>query len=309
MNFSQWSRYWQSGQLTSLPQDFSQNYDGEILSYWHKTLAGLDKGSAVLDVCTGNGAIALLAQQYSDANGMNFSVMAVDAADINLASIRQRFPDLTNTLDAIQFQSNINIEQMELGKQFDLVTSQYGVEYTDWNKTAHSISAHLKPAGFFQMITHAPETEITHYMKQERFEYDSLIRLEFFKQVNSVLSQQLKYPDFKRYVKKLLKQLKGNSKLKRSPLIIGVMNFCNHTLNTSEDQFNAERTMLDNFYLDHLSAYQRLVDILTVSERIEAQPDWYQVFTQYDLELLERQDIYQQSEHLAGIGLLFKRTN
>ena len=308
MNFQQWSRYWHSGQLTSLPQDFAENYDGEILSYWSDAFSLLKNEASVLDVCTGNGAIAILAQQYSDTHARSLNVMAIDAAEIDSESIESRHPALGPALSAISFQSGINLETMDLSKQFDLVTSQYGVEYTNWQKSAESIARHLKTGGHFQMMTHAPNTDITKYMKQERQDYDALSRNNFFKEIKKVLSQQTEHQVFKSYAKKLFKQLKSRNKLNRSPLITGIMNFCQHIQNTSIEQFEHERTILDSFYQDHLSAYQRLIDILTVSERIESNPKWYDIFTKQGLIFEARTEILQNGEHLAGIGYLFKRS-
>ncbi|HEY9119557.1 MAG TPA: hypothetical protein VIN33_07345, partial [Marinobacter sp.] len=58
--------YWRQGHLTSLPCGFSLNYDGEFLQFWHQQFALLGAGACVLDVCSGNGSIALLARDYSD---------------------------------------------------------------------------------------------------------------------------------------------------------------------------------------------------------------------------------------------------
>ena len=68
MSLAQWSDYWAAGNLTSLPSDFAHNYDGEIKAFWFKIFDDLPDKSAILDVCTGNGAVAYLALDFAKAN-------------------------------------------------------------------------------------------------------------------------------------------------------------------------------------------------------------------------------------------------
>ena len=288
-----------------MPQDFSENYEGEILAFWHEAFAGLSEGASILDICTGNGAIALLAQQYSDEHNKHFQVTAVDAAQIDSDVIAERFPNLKNALQKIEFIDEQPLESMSLDSSFDLITSQYGVEYADWDGAAKSVKAHLKSPGSLRIMTHAPNTDITTYMKKERQDYDYLERINFFKAIAMVLKKQTNFSAFKKAIKTILKQLKTAYKFKANPMIEGIMNFCQHTLNSTNEQFENERAMLTSFYNDHRSAYNRMIDILTVSERIELSPDWHDVFAEQGLQLNSKNNVYQNGQHLAGISLVF----
>ena len=74
-----WSDYWSRGSLTSLPQDFAANYDGEVAEFWQGAFSGLDDTGRMIDLCTGNGAIALLAAEYFASEKPDIEIVAVDA--------------------------------------------------------------------------------------------------------------------------------------------------------------------------------------------------------------------------------------
>ena len=52
--------------MTSLPQDFAANYDGEVAEFWQAAFAQVPPAGRMIDLCTGNGAIALLAVAYAN---------------------------------------------------------------------------------------------------------------------------------------------------------------------------------------------------------------------------------------------------
>ena len=81
-----WSEYWSRGCLTSLPEDFAANYDGEIAEFWRNAFQSVPAGGSVIDLCTGNGAIALLAAEYATREEQDLSITAVDGATVNSAS-------------------------------------------------------------------------------------------------------------------------------------------------------------------------------------------------------------------------------
>lgn len=307
MKLEQWSRYWQAGQLTSLPQDFAVNYEGEIRDYWVSYFSELSNQSSVLDLCTGNGAVALLAQSYSDQQSKQFSVTGLDGASISLDTINQRYPNLSQQINAINFIDNQAIETMVLGVEFDLITSQYGIEYCDWSVVAPKVAEHLKPAGQFVIITHAPETDITQYMKQERAEYDAIIDAKFFGAIDSILTEQINFASFKKQMVSLQKHLGRMLQNKASPLVQGIYNFTQHMTASDYDTFMQQRSQLEAFYLDHLFAYERLNDILTVSERLSENKEWYKPFCDAGLDIISTKPILQGGRHLAGIGYHFSK--
>jgi len=307
MKLDQWSRYWQAGQLTSLPQDFAANYEGEIRDCWVSYFSELPNQSSVLDLCTGNGAVALLAQSYSHQHSKQLSVTGLDGASISLAAIHSRYPDWSQQIDAVNFIDNQAIETMALGEQYDLITSQYGIEYCDWSVVAPKVSEHLKPGGNFVIITHAPETDITQYMKQERSDYDAIKEAKFFRAIDNILTEQINFTAFKKQMVSLQKHLARMLQNKPSPLVQGIYNFTQHMIASDYDTFTHQRSNLESFYLDHLFAYERLNDILTVSERLSENKEWYKPFCDAGLDIISVKPILQGGRHLAGIGYHFTK--
>lgn len=141
-----WSDYWRQGHLTSLPRGFAGNYDGEFLAFWLARFADLPRSARVLDVCAGNGAIALLASEYSQQEGLNFRVTATDAADIDLQAITRPHPHLEPVTAGIDLLPNMPLEKLALPPEsIDLACSQFGIEYTAWQRSASILSRALKP--------------------------------------------------------------------------------------------------------------------------------------------------------------------
>ena len=66
--------------MTSLPQDFTANYDGEVAEFWSTAFKEIPEQGSMIDLCTGNGAIALLAAEQVSKSGHLFEITAVDAA-------------------------------------------------------------------------------------------------------------------------------------------------------------------------------------------------------------------------------------
>ncbi len=306
MQLEQWSHYWSSGSITSLPQDFRENYDGEILNFWHKEFSAQVNNASILDVCTGNGAIAIMAQEYSIKNQKSFDINAIDGSEINLDAIIKSFPRFKSVIDKITFKSHVMLEDMELDQnKFDLITSQYGIEYSDWPKSAHVIYKHLKVGGHFSMITHAPTTDITKYMVEELSEYNMIQRIDLFEDINKYLTGKLAFLKFTKRIKQHLLSIKKKFKFNKSPLIKGFIQFCEYTLHCEEHKYKSEVSTLDDYYKNHWFAFKRLGDVLAVSQRIEEKPNWFECFVKDGLELTDTFEIMYGGHHRAGIAYRF----
>src|SRR5688572_28545294 len=77
-----WSRYWRAGFLHSCPNAFRGNYSDELRELWHEFFHSLPSRARLLDIGTGNGAIAFMARDVSGAAQKHFDIHAIDAAQI-----------------------------------------------------------------------------------------------------------------------------------------------------------------------------------------------------------------------------------
>jgi|GEM_PF-198170 len=149
-----WSRYWATGALHSCVGSFADNYDGQIAAFWNQVFARLPPAARVLDLATGNGALPrLLLESASLAHAQ------IDAVD--LATIAPRWPQ---TLDPeqrarVRFQGGICAESLPFADaSFDLVISQYGIEYTDLAASAVEARRVLADRGSIALLMHHAES-------------------------------------------------------------------------------------------------------------------------------------------------------
>ena len=147
-----WDRYWHFDRVAScLDEAGRTNYDDRIAAPWRAFFAALKPDARVLDLCTGNGAIPLLALEVSP----QFQVTGVDRADIDPA----RFAATRAApLRHVRFQPNVSVEELPFADaSFDAVTSQYGIEYSGLDRSLAEAARILAPGGRLRLSMHAAE--------------------------------------------------------------------------------------------------------------------------------------------------------
>lgn len=296
-----WTNYWRSGTLTSLPQDFAVNYDGDIGSFWNTVFQAVGESGKILDLCTGNGAIAILAAEFSLSQNKNFSITGVDAASIEKSIVEKKYTDLKEAIEKIEFIPDCLVENINLPEQsFELITSQYGIEYCNWQLTAEKIKGLLKPNGKLVFISHAPSTSIMAFMKVEQSQYDYLSSIGLFNVLENYFVKKTSLGNTLKKLNSAKTKLKIQISQNQSQLYLGVLQFLEHVTALTPAQFKVESERIENYYAQHLFAYQRLQDILNVSEKIMSNEDWYLEFEKAGLKLIESGDIIQSGSHNAG---------
>ncbi len=120
-----WSEYWLQGHLTSFGDSFKGNYQGALKDVWKSQSRKLSNGFKVLDIATGNGAIPLVFRELLSEQ-IEGVVTGVDLAEVKTTPLVNESSKVN-----IELLSNINCEQLDLEDgQFDLVVSQFGIEYS-----------------------------------------------------------------------------------------------------------------------------------------------------------------------------------
>ncbi|NMP17565.1 class I SAM-dependent methyltransferase [Thalassotalea sp. Y01] len=149
-----WSQYWQQGHLTSFGEDIKGNYSGPLKQVWQALFAPLNESHRVLDIATGNGALVSLL--YDD--NIQNSLPAVDAIDLAKLQIES---SLLTRSETTKFYDHVNAEELPFTDDFfDLIVSQFGIEYANWNKTLVHVARCLKPGGKAQFVVHNSESTI-----------------------------------------------------------------------------------------------------------------------------------------------------
>ena len=139
----QWSTFWEGGSITTFLGRFENNYDSDILDFWQDELAKIPANSCLIDLATGNGALALIAARYSKANNKHLKITAVDYANIQPGSTTTGERD--ELMEHIKFLGNTSIENTGLKSEtFDLAISQFGFEYGNAVDSVTELSRLLK---------------------------------------------------------------------------------------------------------------------------------------------------------------------
>jgi ubiquinone/menaquinone biosynthesis C-methylase UbiE len=180
-----WDDWWQEGQQASCLSGPDGGYTGETERRWQKTFAALPKGARILDVCTGNGAIAAIAVKTSDQRNLDFDVSAMDRAIID----PPRFVRGVKALKKVTFYSDRPVEQTRLESEtYDLVTSQYGLEYADIPAAIDELVRLTAPGGSICLSMHASEGMPVENSRDEIANGDYLIEdLKLFPTLYSAL--------------------------------------------------------------------------------------------------------------------------
>jgi SAM-dependent methyltransferase len=150
-----WDLFWTYDRLSSFGTGSGAgNYGEPIAAGWRDLFGALPRGAQVFDLCTGNGAIAVMAVEFGD----KLKVTGADLASVRPAAFASRNKEM---LDKIRFLANTPAEQLPLADaSFDAVVSQYGVEYSNMEQSLPEAVRVLAPGGRLRFAMHAAEGSV-----------------------------------------------------------------------------------------------------------------------------------------------------
>lgn len=147
-----WSEYWKSGHLTSFGNEFSENYTGHLRSIWERIFNRLPDNFRLLDIATGNGALPLLAQDHFKKSDVKGAIKGIDFANINSQPLIEHHLNKNISIELI---GNVRAESLPFSdSEFDMVISQFGIEYSDIEKSFYEVNRVLVRGGVFESIIH-----------------------------------------------------------------------------------------------------------------------------------------------------------
>lgn len=154
-----WSQYWHYDRIASCFDGAgAANYDESIAGGWRLFFAGLPAGTRILDLCTGNGAAALIAAEVGRAEAKRFEIDAVDQADIDPLSYVSRHAE---DLAAIRFHGGTRAEALPFADAlFGAVISQYGIEYSDLDRSLPEAMRVAAPGCRLRLVVHAADGRV-----------------------------------------------------------------------------------------------------------------------------------------------------
>lgn len=145
-----WSRYWSQGVLHSCGGSFEGDYQGPIAAFWRAGFEALPPDARVLDIATGNGPLPkllLAMEQRSD-----LQCDAIDLARITPPWLAQQ-PAAAQA--RLRFHGGCAAERLPFPDQcFQLVISQWGLEYSQLALSVPEILRVLAPGAAVRLLLH-----------------------------------------------------------------------------------------------------------------------------------------------------------
>lgn len=299
-SLNHWSAYWRAGARHSLPQDFEGNYDREIARFWSEHFSQLDNTARLLDLCTGSGAIAMLAHQSAPPGA---SIVAVDGAHVEPETLHAIWGGLGDALGRIEFIFGCPIEELnetQVGGLFDLVTSQYGLEYCNLEAVSEQLVKLIKPHGRLVMMTHATDSDMSSTMSQEAGDYKILDESGYLKLLASWSKNQISGQDLSDRLTRISNQLAPIYQKSASPLLAQVLETNRIVLAQPMGEIMAQAS-LAAAYLEQLAyAQSRLEDMRRVTQLVGSGDDWLQPLLDSGLVLQDTGEIRIDGSHVAG---------
>jgi len=148
-----WTAYWQTGAGSSCFDHPEINL--QFTRLWHEHVDALPDDARMLDLATGNGAVARLCAAHAADRGIQLDVEAIDSAEIDpLACL----PEPGQHSGGINFLGSTRLEALPYRDgMFTSVVSQFGFEYACESRAAAEAARVLAPGGQLRLIIHAKD--------------------------------------------------------------------------------------------------------------------------------------------------------
>jgi SAM-dependent methyltransferase len=168
-----WDSFWRYDRLSSFhAAPGAPNYGPPVAVGWRTFFDQLPDGARLLDIATGNGAIAVLAV----AAGKQFAVTGADLAAVEpTVFVTQNRAELAQ----INFLASTPAEALPLpDASIDAIVSQYGVEYSDLSRSLPDAARVLAPGGRLRFACHAAEGSVARDTTTSIADADFLLGLD-----------------------------------------------------------------------------------------------------------------------------------
>lgn len=184
-NVEPWSRLWRSGVLHSCATGIPGNYDGAILAFWQARFIHLTDGDRVVDIGTGNGAVALLAKDSATRRGIGLDIHGVDIAAINPMATMS---DGGTRYAGISFHPNTSVTHLPFGDgEIALVCSQYAFEYAPREAAIAEINRVIGLTGRAAFVLHSDESIIARVANQQLQGCEYMERFDLFDRTRTLI--------------------------------------------------------------------------------------------------------------------------
>lgn len=196
-----WRDYWKENRPASCVPE-NPDTAQQIAVTWQRWFADYASGSRMLDIATGNGIVLSYAAAAARANGCSFALTGVDLADIDPL---RHVANLDADLRSASFLGGVAAEQLPFAAQsFDVVVSQYGLEYADLDSALTEVARVLASGGSLLWLAHSDSSEVVQQHRDQALEVDYLLAPRgpvYF--MNTFVARQRRQKDMQYSVKML----------------------------------------------------------------------------------------------------------
>ena len=162
-----WSLFWRQGHSTTFGDYFKQGYTGAVDDWWQAKLAAMPSEPVVLEVGCGN--CSLLPAMVK--SGVKGTYIGVDLAIIRLSAVsEQGLPE--SGIKVILHSETPAEEVPEPDDSIGLITSVFGIEYSDFDKSLPEVLRLLEPGGQFCALMHHADSVVTSMSRRAISEYN-----------------------------------------------------------------------------------------------------------------------------------------
>lgn len=183
-----WSRFWRDDNLSACTPD-DDTTDSLLQQEWRSFFSSLNDKASILDLGTGNGALAVIAvstETEKMGNSRSFDVHGCDLAAIEPGLyVQSRAEDLAQ----IQFHAETAMEKLPFDDEtYDAVCGQYALEYSDVSESVPELMRVLRSGGSLQFLLHDAAGALHQRNQLQRRQARTLLQSELFSGTRNMLT-------------------------------------------------------------------------------------------------------------------------
>lgn len=303
-----WNDYWQSGLSTSCVSNGEDGYPPALRKFWKNFFLILKDGDNIVDLCSGGGGVPKLIIDYCIDKKIQLDIAITDLAIIK------------NTLETkeginLSYHSECNCEDLTFkDEEFNIVTSSFGVEYSDLSKTIKQAIRTLKKGGYFATIMHCHDSEIVKNSNEQLKQgHDILYNSDFFNLFKKIYLTKNKSKVFQKSAEKKL--LLCLDEIKTKLLHDKSLIVYRSILNAAHDIFVYGQTnkplecvnYVDRMKNSLLQNYQRMKNLSEVVLSSEDIKNLTEELESIGFTIIFNKKIYSEKNKTLGLGLICKK--